>query len=76
MRIVKFLLWSVFILCVGLPAVFLLFVLGMAAFGIVFGVLTALVGMMIAVLKIALMVILPIALLVWIFNRVTARERV
>ena len=76
MRIVKFLLWSVFILCVGLPAVFLLFVLGMAAFGIVFGVLTALVGTMIAVLKIALMVILPIALLVWIFNRVTARERV
>jgi hypothetical protein len=76
MRIVKFLLWSVFILCVGLPAVFLLFVLGMAAFGIVFGVLTALVGMMVAVLKIALMVILPIALLVWIFNRVTARERV
>ena len=76
MRIVKFLLWSVFILCVGLPVVFLLFVLGMAAFGIVFGVLTALVGMMVAVLKIALMVILPIALLVWIFNRVTARERV
>jgi hypothetical protein len=76
MRIVRFLLWSVFILCVGLPAIFLLFVFAMAAFGIVFGVLTALVGMMLGLLKIALMVILPIALLVWIFNRMTARERV
>jgi hypothetical protein len=76
MRIVKFLLWSVFILCVGLPAIFLLFVLGMAAFGVVFGVLMALVGMMVSVLKIALMVVLPIALLVWIYNRMTARERV
>jgi hypothetical protein len=76
MRIVKFLLWSVFLLCVGVPAVFLLFVFGMAAFGVVFGLGMALVGMMVAVLKIALMVVLPIALLVWIFNRMTARERV
>jgi len=76
MRIVRFLLWSVFILCVGLPAIFLLFVFGMAAFGVVFGLGMALVGIMLAVLKVALMVILPIALLVWIFNRMTARERV
>lgn len=76
MRIVKFLLWSVFILCVGIPAALILFVMGMAAFGVVFGLGMALVGMMIAVLKIALMVVLPIALLVWIFNRMTSRERV
>ena len=76
MRIVKFVLWSVFILCIGLPAAFVLFVMGMAAFGVVFGIGMALVGMMLAVLKIALMVVLPIALLVWLFNRMTARERV
>ncbi|MEP6732344.1 MAG: hypothetical protein ABJE10_16985 [bacterium] len=76
MRIVKFLIWSVLILCVGLPALFVLFVLGMAAFGVVFGLGMALVGMMIAVLKVALMVILPIALVVWFLNRKPARERV
>jgi hypothetical protein len=76
MRFVKFLLWSVFILCIGLPAAFVLFVMVMAAFGVVFGLASALVAMMLSVLKIALMVVLPIALLVWIFNRVTARERV
>ncbi len=76
MRIVKFLLWSVFIICVGIPALFLLFVFGMAAFGVVFGLGMALVGMMLAVLKIALMVVLPVALLVWLYNRMTSRERV
>ncbi|MEO8336122.1 MAG: hypothetical protein ABI664_14180 [bacterium] len=76
MRIVKFLLWSVFIICVGIPALFLLFVFGMAAFGVVFGLGMALVGMMLAVLKIALMVVLPVALLVWLFNRMTSRHRV
>jgi len=76
MRIVRFLLWSVFILCVGLPAIFLLFVFGMAAFGVVFGLGMALVGIMLAVLKVALMIILPVMLLMWIYNRMTARERV
>jgi hypothetical protein len=76
MRLVRIVLWSAFILCVGLPAAFLLFVFGMAAFGVVIGLGMALVGMMIAVLKIALMVILPIALLIWVFNRMTDRARV
>ena len=76
MRLVRFLLWSALVVCVGLPALFLLFVLGMAAFGVVFGLGMALVGIMLAVLKIALMVILPIALLVWFFNRKSARQRV
>ena len=76
MRIVRILLWSAFILCVGLPAAFLLFVFGMAAFGVVIGLGMALVGMMIAVLKIALMVILPIGLLIWVFNRMSDRARV
>ncbi|MEO5816408.1 MAG: hypothetical protein ABIT20_14140 [Gemmatimonadaceae bacterium] len=76
MRIVKFLLWSVFILCIGLPAAFVLFVMAMAAFGIVFGLASALMAIMLSVLKVALMVVLPIALLVWIFNRMTSRQRV
>jgi hypothetical protein len=76
MRLVKIVLWSAFILCVGIPAAFVLFVLGMAAFGVVLGLGMALVGMMIAVLKVALMVILPIALLVWVLNRMSDRARV
>jgi hypothetical protein len=76
MRIIKTLLWLALVVCVGLPAAFLLFVFGMAAFGVVIGLGMALVGMMVAILKIALMVILPVALLVWIFNRMSDRARV
>lgn len=76
MRLVRIVLWSAFIVCVALPAAFLLFVFGMAAFGVVIGLGMAFVGMMVAVLKIALMVILPIALLIWVFNRMSDRARV
>lgn len=76
MRALKFLLLSALFVFVGIPCLFVLFVMGMAMFGVVFGLGMAVVGIMLAVIKMALMIILPIALVVWLFKRVTARDRV
>lgn len=76
MRLVKFLLWSAFVVCVGLPCAFVLFVMGMAAFGIVFGLGMAIVGMLLAVVKVALMVIVPAAIIYWLLTRNSSRSRV
>jgi hypothetical protein len=76
MRTLRFLFLSALFLFVGLPLLFVLFVLGMATFGVVFGLGMAVVGMLLAVVKIALMVILPIAICVWLFRRMTERDRV
>lgn len=71
----KFILWSVFCLFIGLPALFLLFVFGMAALGIALGIGGAIIGLMLMVLKLSLLVILPIALVVWVTKRLFAPER-
>ena len=76
MRVIRFLLWSVLFLCVGLPLLFLCFVFGMAAFGVVIGVGMAMAGMMISILKLALMIILPVALVVWLAKRMSKPSRV
>ena len=76
MRTLKFLFLSALFVFVGIPCLFVLFVMGMALFGVVFGVGMAIVGIMLAVIKMALMIILPIALVVWLFKRATAPDRV
>ena len=76
MRALRFLILSALFLCVGLPLLFVLFVMGMAMFGVVFGLGMALVGVLLAVVKVALMVIIPLALVMWLFNRSSERQRV
>ncbi len=71
----KFALLGALLLFVGVPAAFVLFVMVMAMFGVAIGIGSMLVALMLTVLKVALMVILPIALLVWIAKRLFAPER-
>jgi hypothetical protein len=68
MRTLRFLLLSVLFVFVGLPCLFVLFVLGLSMFGVVLGIGGAIVGLMMAVIKIALLVIIPVALMVWLFR--------
>ena len=74
-KFIKFLVVSALVLFVGVPVVFLVFVLGMAALGVTLGIAGAIIGLMFAALKIALMVILPIALVWWVVKRLMAPER-
>jgi len=71
----KFLFLSALILFVGVPLAFVLFVLAMSVFGVVLGVGLGIVGLILTGLKFALMVVLPIALLVWLAKRLLAPER-
>jgi hypothetical protein len=68
MRALRFLLLSALVVFVGLPCLFLLLVLGLSMFGVVFGIGAAIIGIMLAVIKLALIVIIPVALLVWLFR--------
>ena len=74
-KFLKFVAVFSLICFVGLPAAFLLFVAGMAAFGVALGIAGWIIGMIFAVLKFALIVILPIALLWWVAKRVFSPER-
>ncbi len=74
-KFVKFLLVSALVLFVGVPVAFLCFVLGMAALGVTLGIAGAIVGLMFAALKIALMIIIPVALVWWVARRLLAPER-
>jgi hypothetical protein len=74
-KFIKFLVVSVLVLCVGVPVAFLVFVLGMAALGVTLGIAGAIVGLAFAALKMALMIILPIALIWWVAKRLMAPER-
>jgi hypothetical protein len=76
MRTLRFLLLSALFLFVGVPCLFVLFVAGMAMFGVVFGLGMAMVGMLLAVIKIALMVIVPVAIVMWLIKRAAAPDRV
>jgi hypothetical protein len=71
----KFLLYAALILFVGVPVGFALFVVAMSLFGVVVGVGLGIVGLVLTALKFALMVILPIALLVWLAKRLLSSER-
>jgi hypothetical protein len=74
-KVLKFLLLSALVLFVGVPVVFVLFVMVMAMFGVAVGIGSAILGLIFTVLKFALMIILPIALLVWVAKRLLAPER-
>jgi len=74
-KTLKVLLYSALILFVGLPVAFALFVAAMAMFGVVIGIGFSILGLVLTALKFALMVVLPIALLVWVAKRLLAPER-
>jgi hypothetical protein len=74
-KTLKIILYSALILFVGLPVAFVLFVAGMSIFGVVIGVGFGILGLVLTALKFALMVVLPIALLVWLAKRFLAPDR-
>jgi hypothetical protein len=74
-KTLKVLFYSALILFVGLPVAFALFVAAMAMFGVVIGIGFSILGLVLTALKFALMVVLPLALLVWIAKRLLAPER-
>jgi hypothetical protein len=71
----KLILYSALILFVGLPVAFVLMVAAMSIFGVIVGVGFGILGLLITALKVALIVILPIALLVWVAKRLMAPDR-
>ena len=74
-KTLKVLFYSALIVFVGLPVAFALFVAAMAMFGVVIGIGFGILGLVLTALKFALMVVLPIALLVWVAKRLLAPER-
>ncbi|MFI5257413.1 MAG: hypothetical protein ACHQRK_09155 [Gemmatimonadales bacterium] len=74
-KLLKLVLVSALVLFVGIPAAFLVFVLGMAALGVTLGIAGAIIGLMFAALKIALMILVPIVLVWWVAKRLMAPER-
>ena len=74
-KMLKVLFYSALIVFVGLPVAFALFVAAMAMFGVVIGIGFSILGLVLTALKFALMVVLPIALLVWVAKRLLAPER-
>ena len=71
----RFVFYSALILFVGVPVAFALFVAAMAMFGVVVGIGFGIIGLVLTALKFALMIVLPIALLVWVAKRLLAPER-
>jgi hypothetical protein len=74
-KLLKFLLVSALILFIGVPVAFVCFVLLMTMLGVAVGIGSALLGLAFTIIKVALMIILPIALLVWVGKRLLAPER-
>ena len=74
-KLLKFLLVSALVLFVGVPVAFVCFVLLMTMLGVAVGFGSALLGLMFTIIKVALMIILPIALLVWVGKKLLAPER-
>jgi hypothetical protein len=74
-KFLKFALLSALVVCVGLPVAFALFVAVMMMFGVVIGIGGAMVGLVFAALKIALMVVIPIAIVWFVLRRLMAPER-
>lgn len=74
-KLLKFVLMSALILFVGLPLAFVAFVFLMATLGVVVGIGGAVVGLMLTVLKFALLIALPLLLVWWVATRMFSRER-
>jgi hypothetical protein len=74
-KLIKFVVVSALILFVGLPLAFVVFVFSMAALGVAIGIGGAIIGLMLTVLKFALMIALPLLLVWWVATRFLSRER-
>jgi hypothetical protein len=74
-KFVKFLLVSALVLFIGVPLAFVCFVLLMTMLGVAVGIGSALLGLAFTIIKFALMIILPIALLVWVGKKLLSPER-
>jgi hypothetical protein len=74
-KFLKFILLSALVLFVGVPVVFVLFVMVMAMFGVAVGIGSAILALIFSVIKFALMIILPILVLMWVAKRLLAPER-
>ena len=74
-KTLKLIFYSALILFVGLHVAFVLFVAAMSIFGVVVGVGFGILGLVLSALKFALMIVLPIALLVWVAKRLMAPDR-
>lgn len=74
-KLLKFMLVSALVLFVGVPVAFVCFVLLMTMLGVAVGIGSAVVALMFTIIKFALMIILPIALLVWVGKKLLAPER-
>jgi hypothetical protein len=74
-KLLKFLLVSMLVLFLGVPAIFLLFVFGMTALGVAIGVGGAIIGLMLGALKLALMIVLPLLLVGWLAKRLFTADR-
>jgi hypothetical protein len=75
-KLLKFLAVSALVLFVGVPLAFVAFVLVMMFFGVAIGIGGAILGLVFTIIKFALMIIIPLALLYWVANRMLSRERV
>lgn len=74
-KFLKFVALSALILFVGVPLAFVVFVFGMAALGVAIGIGGAILGLMLSVLKFALIIVVPLVLLWWVATRLFARDR-
>ena len=74
-KFVKFVLVSALVLFVGVPVAFVLFVMLMAMFGVAIGIGSAILGLIFTIIKVALMILIPLALIVWVGKRLLAPER-
>ncbi len=73
MRALRFLLLSALFIFVGIPCLFVLFILALSMFGVVFGIGAAIMGAMFMVLKLALIVIIPLAVIVFVMRALFGR---
>lgn len=74
-KLLKFLAISALVLFVGVPLAFVAFVALMALLGVAVGIGGAILGLVLTVLKFALMIAIPLALLYWVASRMLSRER-
>jgi hypothetical protein len=75
LKLFKFVFVSALLLFVGLPVAFVLFVMAMAALGVVIGVSSAIIGLMLGAVKLALMILIPVAVIWWVAKVLMAPER-
>jgi hypothetical protein len=74
-KLIKFLLVAALILFIGVPLSIVALVFLLGALGVVVGIGGAIIGLVLTVLKFALMIALPVLVLWWIASRMLSRER-